>query len=147
MHFRSTARHGHRSKAPDPIPLAWVWHIACHRRLRDIGALQRGGWQHHALGDQPGRSLRHIFGHGPGAEQDTAGNLRPLRLPGLWRRADSPVPGRTDRRGDRKSVVEGKGVSVRVDLGGRLIIKKKKNYIKQNNLYINTMINKLTIKK
>src|SRR3546814_11551458 len=27
---------------------------------------------------------------------------------------------------DRKSVVEGKSVSVRVDLGGRLIIKKKK---------------------
>src|SRR3546814_14484527 len=27
--------------------------------------------------------------------------------------------------GDRKSVVEGKGVSVRVDLGGRRIIKKK----------------------
>src|SRR3546814_14191125 len=29
-------------------------------------------------------------------------------------------------RGDRKSVVEGKSVSVRVDLGGRGIIKKKK---------------------
>src|SRR3546814_18614916 len=28
--------------------------------------------------------------------------------------------------GDRKSVVEGKSVSVRVDLGGRRIIKKKK---------------------
>src|SRR3546814_18317497 len=28
--------------------------------------------------------------------------------------------------GDRKSVVSGKGVSVRVDLGGRRIIKKKK---------------------
>src|SRR3546814_11447196 len=30
--------------------------------------------------------------------------------------------------GDRKSVVEGKSVSVRVDLGGRSIIKKKKNH-------------------
>src|SRR3546814_12857262 len=30
------------------------------------------------------------------------------------------------RSGDRKSVVEGKRVSVRVDLGGRRIIKKKK---------------------
>src|SRR3546814_12368174 len=29
---------------------------------------------------------------------------------------------------DRKSVVEGKSVSVRVDLGGRRIIKKKKYY-------------------
>src|SRR3546814_12019980 len=35
-----------------------------------------------------------------------------------------PVPG--DRAGDRKSVVEGKSVSVRVDLGGRRIFKKKK---------------------
>src|SRR3546814_15157786 len=32
-----------------------------------------------------------------------------------------------DRRADRKSVVEGKSVSVRVDLGGRRIIKKKKH--------------------
>src|SRR3546814_15357509 len=30
-------------------------------------------------------------------------------------------------KGDRKSVVSGKSVSVRVDLGGRRIIKKKKN--------------------
>src|SRR3546814_9438314 len=34
-----------------------------------------------------------------------------------------PVTGRTDR----KSVVSGKSVSVRVDLGGRRIIKKKNN--------------------
>src|SRR3546814_14269856 len=34
--------------------------------------------------------------------------------------------------GDRKSVVEGKSVSVRVDLGGRRIIKKKNNYIVTN---------------
>src|SRR3546814_17502868 len=32
-----------------------------------------------------------------------------------------------DRKLDRKSVVEGKGGSVRVDLGGRRIIKKKKH--------------------
>src|SRR3546814_11865515 len=31
------------------------------------------------------------------------------------------------REQDRKSVVEGKGVSVRVDLGGRSIIKKKRS--------------------
>src|SRR3546814_11403375 len=35
--------------------------------------------------------------------------------------------------GDRKSVVEGKGVSVRVDPGGRRIIKKKKNEESQTN--------------
>src|SRR3546814_13444817 len=34
--------------------------------------------------------------------------------------------GRGEIEGDRKSVVEGKSVSVRVDLGGRRIIKKKK---------------------
>src|SRR3546814_18112104 len=32
---------------------------------------------------------------------------------------------------DRKSVVKGKRVSVRVDLGGRRVIKKKKNYTNQ----------------
>src|SRR3546814_15294206 len=35
-------------------------------------------------------------------------------------------------RKDRKSVVEGKSVSVRVDLGGRSIIKKKELYKKKN---------------
>src|SRR3546814_13062276 len=50
---------------------------------------------------------------------------RPLR-----RRHSPPSPGRrhpcvADR--DRKSVVSGKSVSVRVDLGGRRIIKKKKH--------------------
>src|SRR3546814_19352662 len=34
------------------------------------------------------------------------------------------------RQGDRKSVVQGKGVSVRVDLGGRRIIQKTKQMIK-----------------
>src|SRR3546814_18793186 len=36
-------------------------------------------------------------------------------------------------RKDRKSVVEGKSVSVRVDLGGRRIIKKKKTIDKRTN--------------
>src|SRR3546814_20221007 len=41
----------------------------------------------------------------------------------------SPLPASRYRRrsGDRKSVVSGKRVSVRVDLGGRRIIKKKSN--------------------
>src|SRR3546814_11773110 len=38
------------------------------------------------------------------------------------------------REGDRKSVVSGKSVSVRVDLGGRRIIKKKKRRL----IYIKT---------
>src|SRR3546814_21155280 len=46
-------------------------------------------------------------------------------------RAGRPAP--TPRRAaDRKSVVEGKSVSVRVDLGGRRIIKKKKIIINVN---------------
>src|SRR3546814_11774915 len=36
---------------------------------------------------------------------------------------------------DRKSVVEGKSVSVRVDLGGRRIIKKKNKILNNNNTY------------
>src|SRR3546814_12203121 len=38
----------------------------------------------------------------------------------------SSAKGYVPNRPDRKSVVEGKSVSVRVDLGGRRIIKKKK---------------------
>src|SRR3546814_13382730 len=37
------------------------------------------------------------------------------------------------RYGDRKSVVQGKSVSVRVDLGGRRIIKKKKKHLYPHN--------------
>src|SRR3546814_15840338 len=36
---------------------------------------------------------------------------------------------RSEAQADRKSVVEGKSVSVRVDLGGRRIIKKKKHIV------------------
>src|SRR3546814_20805467 len=43
------------------------------------------------------------------------------------------------RRADRKSVVLGKSVSVRVDLGGRRIIKKKRNKDTHNNEH-NTLI-------
>src|SRR3546814_21023197 len=42
---------------------------------------------------------------------------------------EAPKPRRRTRRaqGDRKSVVEGKSVSVRVDLGGGRIVKKQKD--------------------
>src|SRR3546814_12043397 len=40
-----------------------------------------------------------------------------------------PAEARPGRAADRKSVVEGKSVSVRVDLGGRRILKKKKTKI------------------
>src|SRR3546814_16641856 len=49
------------------------------------------------------------------------------RSSGLRHAAQAASPERAvaTRRGDRKSVVEGKRVSVRVDLGGRRIITKK----------------------
>src|SRR3546814_13691293 len=50
-------------------------------------------------------------------------------LPATWKTLGSgllsPLRGPVPTR-DRKSVVEGKSVSVRVDLGGRRILKKKK---------------------
>src|SRR3546814_12363572 len=55
-------------------------------------------------------------------------------IPEQQSRRDRAIFGHTDRgqqlldqSRDRKSVVEGKSVSVRVDLGGRGIIKKQKN--------------------
>src|SRR3546814_18501303 len=58
---------------------------------------------------------------------------------GPWsRRAGHPLAdwkfeiANDDTRLDRKSVVSGKRVSVRVDLGGRRIIKKKKTNSKHN---------------
>src|SRR3546814_20257571 len=47
----------------------------------------------------------------------------PPALPARWLQAPLPIAPPTDRKG----VVSGKGVSVRVDLGGRRIIKKKKH--------------------
>src|SRR3546814_13419346 len=44
--------------------------------------------------------------------------------------------GKSPEEKDRKSVVEGKSVSVRVDLGGRRIIKKKKNITQELNIYV-----------
>src|SRR3546814_17325492 len=59
-------------------------------------------------------------------EEITVSNGSPLgEIPGAA--ASGGFEGGTERNlGDRKSVVEGKSVSVRVDLGGRSIIKKKK---------------------
>src|SRR3546814_19232732 len=56
--------------------------------------------------------------------------------------------GRLSRSGDRKSVVQGKSVSVRVDLGGRRILKKKnKRKSSSHNISVKKYIyitNKLT---
>src|SRR3546814_15016629 len=64
---------------------------------------------------------------------------------GLWTRIcfnerSRNCPDGRGRRGqaDRKSVVWGKSVSVRVDLGGRRIIKKKINKVEQKAYTLNT---------
>src|SRR3546814_4196466 len=51
----------------------------------------------------------------------------------LRRSLRRPRRGRLDRARDRKSVVSGKSVSVRVDLGGRRLIKKKKDKNRTHN--------------
>src|SRR3546814_11076984 len=57
--------------------------------------------------------------------RDLAGKLLVQRLRLLGRQPRRAGFGAARGRTDRKSVVEGKSVSVRVDLGGRRIIKKK----------------------
>src|SRR3546814_13892352 len=83
-----------------------------HREKGDRGADRR------FLYLQPVVPLDHLQGAVPRRE--------PRRI--LSRPHEQAVrkPGRNLSPADRKSVVEGKSVSVRVDLGGRRIIKKKK---------------------
>src|SRR3546814_11436485 len=68
--------------------------------------------------------LRRLLGIAENADARTGWQVRLLRTAG-----GKPEAGQDENRerqlGDRKSVVEGKSVSVRVDLGGRRIIKKK----------------------
>src|SRR3546814_13097029 len=74
--------------------------------------------------DRPGRgsdAARDTDGACANYHQHRFGAVDARRTTG----ADAVEPGRCDRA-DRKSVVSGKSVSVRVDLGGRRIIKKKK---------------------
>src|SRR3546814_13072007 len=62
----------------------------------------------------------------------------PLALPlphrgrggALHHRGDDTPGDHAGRRQDRKSVVGGKGVSARVDLGGRRVVKKKTQQVK-----------------
>src|SRR3546814_13137301 len=59
------------------------------------------------------------------------GQLEPFGGGGIFVAIGAAIAAVQDRadRGDRKSVVEGKSVSVRVDLGGRRFMKKKKKII------------------
>src|SRR3546814_19907465 len=67
-------------------------------------------------------------------ERERIGGEALHRGPLVGRRRHEATSLGGDRR-DRKSVVEGKSVSVRVDLGGRRIIKKKNKKINSDNIH------------
>src|SRR3546814_12996750 len=71
------------------------------------------------------RKARH-FARQPHADAELARRLRRVER-GRGVERDVEPAQRLAHRPDRKSVVLGKSVSVRVDLGGRRIIKKKKS--------------------
>src|SRR3546814_18216035 len=90
---------------------------SCRRRRSRLRLISCGDMEHHSFDHMDGLA----------GEQRTLGpRRRTLAV------ADGERDLRTRRRGlesqleDRKSVVSGKSVSVRVDLGGRRLIKKKK---------------------
>src|SRR3546814_17204600 len=97
------------------------------RRTRRIRT--RGGTCPHGRGGRAGRS-ESCRGPIIGLEHFTSGALEGAPAGFLTRLlADRAARG----GGDRKSVVSGKSVSVRVDLGGRRIIKKKKTTHEKHN--------------
>src|SRR3546814_11586769 len=92
--------------------------VEVKRELRDP---EHGGKGHRARPDShPLAPHRGKQEHRDRRDREAIGH-RPAR------RNDAELP--LDDDPDRKSVVEGKSVSVRVDLGGGRSIKKKKKYI------------------
>src|SRR3546814_17260697 len=82
------------------------------RELNDIAA-QLHHWPITASGTEGYRTAEVTLG-GVDTRELSSGSMESKRVPGLY------------FIGDRKSVVWGTSVSVRVDLGGRCIIKNKK---------------------
>src|SRR3546814_4311816 len=80
----------------------------------------------------------------PGTADRPAARPRPRGRPSAGAAQDQVRSARRGPEADRKSVVEGKSVSVRVDLGGRRIIKKKKRNA-SNYTYCNPDILLMTI--
>src|SRR3546814_18501821 len=92
----------------------------------------------HLAGRQ--HQARFARGQVPAVARHAACRLQQLRLAPRQRRSD----GARHLRQDRKSVVEGKSMSVRVDLGGRRIITKKKKRNKKRDIH--TKQNRTTTK-
>src|SRR3546814_19715985 len=103
----------------------------CSSDLRDLGAAIAGLGHEVRIGGAGLRDVRAPHHQEPGIVPVGAFGNVGLFAPGLragGRQVAIPV---VETHADRKSVVEGKSVSVRVDLGGRRSIKKKTN--KSNN--------------
>src|SRR3546814_20071735 len=103
-----------------------------------MSSTRRRRRRHRPVGRRPGGDAVQDRGHGPrldrrrrggargavlGRSAGPAGRSRARTLNGAGGVAGTMA---APQQKDRKSVVEGKSVSVRVDLGGRRIIKKKK---------------------
>src|SRR3546814_14055642 len=83
--------------------------------------------------DKKYRTLVALAGE-PGADGEARHELRQHHRQ-IEHPHEHPQPPRVDAFADRKSVAEGKSVSVRVDLGGRRIIKKKIKIKTKNRRY------------
>src|SRR3546814_2262059 len=111
--------HG-QERSRDAIPVLRGRKSGGAKRTARIGRREPATEDGHAYRHRRGRSRRRLPGRasGPGRDRCGAAGAR-AASGGIGRpRADG---------GDRKSVVWGKSVSVRVELGGLRLIKKKKN--------------------
>src|SRR3546814_20036405 len=104
-----------------------LWPVASGRQAGGAHGSGRGSWNcpgaasssrcrnhHQHARPEPSRGLRHQRGHEVRSGSEA------------YRRADAADNQPDAEKPDRKSVGEGKSVSVRVGLGGRRIITKKK---------------------
>src|SRR3546814_20226963 len=98
------------------------WRGFAHRRLLRCGMREGNeGQMFDSLSDRLGDVFGKLRGRGALTEADVRAAMREVRIALL----EADV--------DRKSVVEGKSGSVRVDLGGRRRLKKKNSRITKSN--------------
>src|SRR3546814_13496134 len=100
------------------------WRLGSNRHQPDVGRGQIAERQD--AGTKPGTNEDALVPIADIAAGETVAIARDIADRADEREANLPAMGMAGQE-DRKSVGEGKSVSVRVDLGGRRIIKKKKN--------------------